>query len=123
MMMVTGVVLMMVTRTDKRIGISVQLSSGSAFCVQSNMETRNSIATPILEEAPLENLNGTRLPTRKDIFRHYWYHKNAGKSISEAQLLASKAAVACWERVGLVPKGVKYIKADITKMNSELRVE
>ena len=87
-----------------------------------NMETRNTVAIPILEEAPLEDLNGSRLPTRKDVFRHFWYHRNAGNSIPDAQLLAAKAAIACWERVGLAPKALKNIKHDINKMNTQFQV-
>ena len=46
------------------------------------MDLRSKI--PFLEEFPLENLVGAKLPTKRDIFRHFCHNKRNGRKQKDA---------------------------------------
>ena len=67
------------------------------------METRGDVQIPLLELPPLNDLSGSRLPTRMEVFRHFWHlRKEKGQTIAQAANSAAKAVIACWKSVGLV---------------------
>ena len=95
----------------------------ACFFISLNMETRASFLIPFLDKSPIENLNGSRLPTCCDIFCHYWHcWKVLGQTIKDAQRSTAKAVIACWESVCLAPKTIINIIKDIRMMVTQFRV-
>ena len=45
----------------------------SRFTSRLDMETRGDVQIPLLELPPLNDLSGSRLPTRMEVFRHFWH--------------------------------------------------
>ena len=87
------------------------------------METRGDLQIPLLDLPPLNDLSGSRLPTRVDVFRHYWHLKKVkGETVAQAANSAAKAVIACWESVGLIPKTRINLCKDIKEIVTEYRV-
>ena len=87
------------------------------------MDTRGTYEIPLIDEPPLECLSGIRLPTKGQVFQHFWHHyKVLGKKCQLAQQDAAKGAIAAWEKVGLEPKGLRFVIKDIAKTNETLQV-
>ena len=80
------------------------------------MESRRAVAIPFIDEAPLEEIQGAKLPTKTDIFRHYWHHhKSLKKKSSIAVRDAAKSVMAAWTAAGLKPKTINYVAGDINE--------
>ena len=90
----------------------------------SKMKSRQDLKVPFLDESPLEELKGAKLPTKSDIFRHYWYlHKVSGKQSKQAIRDAAKATLSRWQEANLQPKGLKSVIEDISKWIREHEVK
>ena len=95
----------------------------SRFNSRLMMETRADVQIPLLELPPLNDLSGSRLPTRVDVFRHFWHlRKVQGQTIAQAENSAAKAVMECWKSVGLVPKTRINICKDIKAIVSSYQV-
>ena len=93
------------------------------FHFHEDMDTRGCFQVPLINEAPIECLGGIRLPTKGQVFCHFWYHyKVLGKKCPLAQREAALAATAAWRKVGLDPKGLRFIVKDIADSYTALQV-
>ena len=66
------------------------------------MESRNSHQIPFLNEHLIEKLAGAKLPTKSEIFSHFWHHlKVLKKKPTVALRNCRKAVILCLEEAGL----------------------
>ena len=80
------------------------------------MESRNSHQIPFLNEHLIEKLAGAKLPTKSEIFSHFWHHlKVLEKKPTIALHNCGKAVILCWEEAGLEPKLINNIVNDLSK--------
>ena len=90
-------------------------------CVRhSKMDLRSKI--PFLEETPLENLMGAKLPTKRDIFRHFWHKKKNGLKEKDAVRETAKAVLRFWANAGLLGKKIDNVIKDINNWLNAYKV-
>ena len=73
------------------------------------IETRKDTIIPLLNEPCIDKLNGSKLPTRKDVFFNFFYLHNIRKpklKLSKAKREAVKETSKIWKSVGLIPKKI-----------------
>ena len=81
------------------------------------MDLRKAVEIPFLNEAPLDEILGAKLPTASMIFRHLWYHlKILHKSYNVALRDTAKAVILAWTAAGLTAKKIDCIAKDIDKL-------
>ena len=88
------------------------------------MESRSTVEIPFLNEAPLSELLGAKLPTGILIFRHFWYHHKVLRKESKSAIRdCAKSVKSFWEDAGLVPKKIDCIIKDIDKWYKQHQVQ
>ena len=86
-------------------------------------DTRSNSVIPIIEEAVVEKLTGSRLPTRLEVFAHFFYlHKNKKETLQNSKREAIKAAASFWEKVSIAPKTIKNGVRMLTRIHDEYQV-
>ena len=87
------------------------------------MESRSTVEIPFLNEAPLSEILGAKLPTGVVIFRHFWHHHKVLRKESKSALRdCAKSVKSFWEDAGLVPKKIDCIIKDIEKWYKQHQV-
>ena len=87
------------------------------------MDTQKSWEIPLLNIPTINELAGSRLPTKMEVFRFFMFLQN----IASLQLYSAKREavnVACkfWSQVGLQTKKIDCGIRDLTKIHEEYKV-
>ena len=87
------------------------------------MDTRSSSAIPFIEEHPLKEILGSRLPTKGEVFRHYYFLRySTGLLPANAQKNAVQSAQKFWSQAGILTKKEDYAISDLVKIITEFQV-
>ena len=87
------------------------------------METRKSWEIPILNVSTLNELAGSRLPKKIDVFRHYLHlHKVHHLKVKDAKRAAVKAVCTFWEKCSIKTKKIDCGISEITKICAKFEV-
>ena len=87
------------------------------------METRALTEIPLLNEQPLSEILGARLPTKSEVFRHFFYLRNVQDlTIGEAVKRAVQAAKPFWVQAGVTVKHDRCAINDLEKIITEYKV-
>ena len=87
------------------------------------MASRSSVKIPFLDQAPLGELLGSKLPTGMSVFRHFWEHfKVQGKPVAVAARETAKSVASFWSNAGLKTKHIDYIVKDVRKWYTDHQV-
>lgn len=81
------------------------------------MDLRKAVEIPFINEAPLAEILGAKLPTGSMVFRHLWHHQKVlHKTHNIAVRDTAKAVIEAWAAAGLTAKKIDCIIKDIEKM-------
>ena len=87
------------------------------------MDTRKSWEIPLLNIPTLNELSGSRLPTKMEVFRFFMYlHNISSLSVPEAKKQAVESASKYWHQVGLQTKKTEHGIKDLTKIHNSYKV-
>ena len=85
------------------------------------MDTRKSWEIPLLNIPTLNELSGSRLPTKMEVFRFFMYLHNI-TSVPEVKKQAVESASKYWHQVGLQTKKTEHGVKDLTKIHDSYKV-
>ena len=87
------------------------------------METRNSSLIPFINQYPLEEILGSRLPTQGDVFRYFYFLRHEkGLPPAEAQKKAVQSASVFWQEAGISIKKIEHGISSLAKILVEFQV-
>ena len=84
------------------------------------VETRSAAVVPLTGDPLLAELTGSRLPTKNEVFCHFFYLLKIEKMTAQnAKRAAVKAASTFWELVAITPKRIDNGIAMLTAMHDD----
>ena len=87
------------------------------------MATRKAVEIPFLNESPLSEILGAKLPTGLTIFRHLWHRlKVLNEAPNTGIRETAKAVITFWENAGMKTKKIDCIAKDLTKLYNQHKV-